>query len=104
MPGIEENRDAFVGRVAQSLEKGIVPWRQEDLPVEPQHNAVSGRSYNGLNALFLMEAAGSGGYTDSRWVTRKEAENNGFKARQGEKSTKLEFWGKDEEGNPTART
>jgi antirestriction protein ArdC len=104
MPGIEENRDAFVGRVAQSLEKGIVPWRQGDLPVEPQHNAVSGRSYNGLNALFLMEAAGAGGYTDSRWLTRKEAENNGFKARQGEKSTKLEFWGKDEEGNPTART
>lgn len=104
MPGIEENRDAFVGRVAQSLEKGIVPWRQGELPVEPQHNAVSGRSYNGLNALFLMEAAGAGGYTDSRWVTRKEAENNGFKARQGEKSTKLEFWGKDEEGNTTART
>ena len=104
MPGIEENRGAFVGRVAQSLEKGIVPWRQGELPVEPQHNAVSGRSYNGLNALFLMEAAGAGGYTDSRWVTRKEAENNGFKARQGEKSTKLEFWGKDEEGNTTART
>jgi antirestriction protein ArdC len=104
MPALEENREAFVGRVAQSLEAGVIPWRRPELPVEPQHNAVSGRGYGGLNALFLMEAAGTGGYTDSRWLTRKEAENHGFKARQGEKSTKLEFWGKDEEGNTTART
>jgi antirestriction protein ArdC len=66
MPGIEENRGAFVERVAQSLEKGVVPWRQGELPVEPQQNAVSGRNYNGLNALFLMEAAGARGYTDPR--------------------------------------
>jgi antirestriction protein ArdC len=104
MPTLEENREAFVGRVAQSLEAGVIPWRRPEIPVVPQHNAVSGRDYGGLNALFLMEAAGAGGYTDSRWLTRKEAENHGFKARQGEKSTKLEFWGKDEEGNTTART
>jgi antirestriction protein ArdC len=104
MPALEENREAFVGRVAQSLEAGVIPWRRPELPVEPQHNALSGRGYGGLNALFLMEAAGAEGYTDSRWLTRKEAENNGFKARLGEKSTKLEFWGKDEEGKTTART
>jgi antirestriction protein ArdC len=104
MSRIEENRDAFIGRVAQSLENGVVPWRQGELPVEPQQNGVSGRSYGGLNALFLMEAAGTAGYTDPRWLTRNEAETHGFKARTGEKSTKLEYWGKDEEGNVTART
>jgi antirestriction protein ArdC len=104
MTRVEENRDAFVGRVAQSLEAGVVPWRNPDLPVEPQHNAVSGRSYGGLNALLLMEAAGAEGYTDPRWLTQKEAKEHGFKARLGEKSTKLEFWDKDEDGNTTART
>jgi antirestriction protein ArdC len=104
MSTLEENREAFVGRVAQSLEAGVIPWRRPELPVVPQHNAVSGRDYGGLNALFLMEAAGAEGYTDSRWLTRKEAETHGFKARQGEKSTKLEFWGKDNDGNTTART
>jgi antirestriction protein ArdC len=104
MNTVEENREAFVGRVAQSLEAGVVPWRRPELPVESQQNAVSGRSYNGLNALFLMEAAGAEGYTDSRWLTRKETETHGFKPRQGEKSTKLEFWGKDDEGNTVART
>jgi antirestriction protein ArdC len=104
MSKVDENRGAFAGRAAQSLENGTVPWRQEGLPAEPQQNGVSGRSYSGLNALFLMEAAGAAGYTDPRWLTRKEAENNGFKARTGEKSTKLEFWDKDEEGNPTTRT
>jgi antirestriction protein ArdC len=104
MSTLEENREAFVGRVAQSLEAGVIPWRRPELPVVPQHNAVSGRDYGGVNALFLMEAAGAEGYTDSRWLTRKEAETHGFKARQGEKSTKLEFWGKDDDGNTTART
>jgi antirestriction protein ArdC len=104
MTSVEENREAFVERVAQSLEAGYIPWRNPELPVTPQHNAVSGRDYNGLNALFLMDAAGAEGYTDSRWLTRKETETHGFKPRQGEKSTKLEFWGRDEEGNVTART
>jgi antirestriction protein ArdC len=104
MSQIEENREAFVSRVAQSLEKGIIPWKKPELPVEPQQNAVSGRNYGGLNALFLLEAAGAGEYTDPRWLTRKEAETHGFKPRMGEKSTKLEFWGKDEEGKTTART
>jgi antirestriction protein ArdC len=103
MSTVEENRDAFVGRVAQSLEAGVIPWRNAELPVEPQQNAVSDRSYSGLNALFLMEAATAGGYPDPRWLTHKEAETHGFQARQGEASTKLEFWGKDEEGNTTAR-
>jgi antirestriction protein ArdC len=103
MSKVEDNRETFVGRVTQSLEEGVIPWRRPELPVESQHNAVSGRSYGGLNALFLMEAAGTAGYTDPRWLTRKEAETHGFKPRTGEKSTKLEFWGKDEEGNLTAR-
>jgi antirestriction protein ArdC len=104
MATVEENREAFVGRVAQSLEEGVIPWRNPELPVEPQHNAVSDRNYSGLNALYLMEAAGAEGYTDPRWVTRKEAEIHGFQARLGEKSTKLEFWERDEGGNPSART
>jgi antirestriction protein ArdC len=104
MSKVEENRDAFAGRVAQSLEAGVIPWQRPEIPVVPQHNAVTGRDYGGVNALFLMEAAGAEGYTDSRWLTRKEAENHGFKARQGEKSTKLEYWGKDDDGNTTART
>jgi antirestriction protein ArdC len=104
MSRVEENRDAFVGRVAQSLEDGVIPWRNAELPVEHQQNAVSERNYGGLNALFLMEAAVVDGYTDPRWMTHKEAETHGFQPRMGERSTKLEFWGKDEEGNPTART
>jgi antirestriction protein ArdC len=104
MNKVEENREAFVGRVAQSLEEGVIPWRSTELPVEPQQNAVSGRSYSGLNALFLMEAATAGDYTDPRWLTHKEAENNGFQVRQGEKSTKLEYWGKNEDGDLSART
>jgi antirestriction protein ArdC len=104
MSKVEENREAFAERAAQSLENGVVPWRQEGLPTEPQQNGVSGRSYNGLNALFLMEAAGTEKYRDPRWMTHKDAENHGFKPRMGEKSTKLEFWDKDDAGTPVART
>jgi antirestriction protein ArdC len=103
MSRVEENREAFVGRVAQSLEEGVIPWRSTELPVEPQQNAVSGRNYSGLNALFLMEAAAAEGYTDSRWLTHKEAETHGLHPRLGEKSTKLEYWERDEDGNLSAR-
>jgi antirestriction protein ArdC len=104
MSKVEENREAFVERAARSLENGIIPWRQEGLPAVPQQNALSGRSYGGVNALYLLEAAGAEGYTDPRWLTRKETETHGFRPRMGERSTKLEFWDKDEEGNPVART
>jgi antirestriction protein ArdC len=104
MSTVEERRDAFVERVTASLEEGVIPWRAEELPVVQQHNAVSGRSYSGLNALYLLEEAGTEGYSDPRWMTHKEAENHGLKPRLGEKSVKLEFWDKDDEGKAVGRT
>jgi antirestriction protein ArdC len=98
MSKVEEKREAFVARVAAALEKDIVPWRQPGLPGVPEQNAASGNRYSGLNALYLMEAAGMKGCADPRWLTSKEAEKHGLKVRAGEKGVSLEFWEKDGEG------
>jgi antirestriction protein ArdC len=99
----EEKRNEFVERVVKSLEAGVVPWRREELPAQPQQNAISGKSYGGLNALYLMEAAGAKGYSDPRWLTHKDAEKQGLKPRGGEKGVHLEYWDKGEDGKPTVR-
>jgi len=103
MSRFEEKREAFVERVTASLEAGIVPWCSSGLPTAPQQKAETGKSYSGLNAFYLLEAAGANGYTDPRWLTSKEIQNHGLKIRAGEKSVSLEFWDKDADGNTSAR-
>ena len=103
MSKVEEKREAFVERVTASLEAGIVPWCNSELPTAPQQKASSGKAYSGLNALFLLEAASSKGYTDPRWLTSKEVQDYGLKIRAGEKSASLEFWNKDDDGKTSAR-
>ncbi|GAA0746701.1 MULTISPECIES: ArdC family protein [Sphingomonas] len=50
-------------------------------------NAVSGRSYSGINVLILWAAAIDGGYAGQRWLTYRQAEAAGGHVRRGEKST-----------------
>jgi antirestriction protein ArdC len=104
MAKVEDKRDEFIERVVKSLEEGVVPWRGPNLPTTSQRNAVSGRSYSGVNSLYLLEAAVMNDYADPRWITSTDAKTHGLKARAGEKSTSLEFWDKNEEGELTART
>ncbi|GHV47403.1 hypothetical protein FACS1894204_10750 [Synergistales bacterium] len=88
----EKRRTEFVERVVRSLEAGIVPWQKKDLPVTPVQGAVSGRSYEGLNAFYLFEKCAENGYTDPRFITASEANKNGLFIRKGEHGVLLENW------------
>lgn len=98
MSKVEEKREAFVERVTTALEAGTVPWCSSELPCAPQQKADTGKAYSGLNAFYLLSAAGESGYSDPRWLTSKEIQSHGLKIRAGEKSVSLEFWDKDEDG------
>jgi antirestriction protein ArdC len=89
--------------VASSLAEGVVPWQNESLPASPVRNAASHRSYGGLNALYLMERCAYSGYKDPRFVTAKQANENGLLIRKGEHGTVLEHWTKTDDGKVTAR-
>ena len=55
-------------------------------------NPTSERAYRGGNAIHLMAAALRTGYEDPRWMTYKQAAEQGWQVRRGEKGTQIEFW------------
>ena len=78
------------------LERGVAPWQK---PWEPgagslgfPFNPTSERAYRGGNAIHLMAASLQRGYEDPRWMTYKQASDNGWQVRRGEKGTQIEYW------------
>ena len=94
----EKRREELAERVVRSLEAGVVPWQRKDLPGAPIQGAVSGRSYGGINALYLMESCAEKGYKDPRFITASEANKNGLYVRKGEHGTVLEQWTQGNDG------
>ncbi len=105
------SRKDFHEKVAEhliaQLKQGVAPWQRPWQPGDPvlalPHNATSGNRYKGINALQLMSQP----YTDTRWMTYKQATALGAQVNKGEKGTLIEYWKfnderikKDDAGNP----
>ncbi|MGJ8518411.1 DUF3275 family protein [Carnimonas bestiolae] len=109
---------AITNKMIASLENGVVPWIKpwsaSRGPMLMPCNAVSGRSYRGINILLLMAAAAEHAYGRDRWLTYNQAKKAGGNVRKGAKGTliaryvpktrqKLDKYGEpefDEAGNP----
>lgn len=85
-------REEMAKRFLAALNQGQLPWRacwQQPRPM----NAVTGRPYRGVNALYLSYWADELGYTDPRWCTYKKAKDHGWQVRKGETTfCKVEYW------------
>ena len=55
-------------------------------------NPTTERPYRGGNAVHLMATELARGYGDPRWMTYKQAAQEGWQVRQGERGTHIEFW------------
>lgn len=55
-------------------------------------NPTSGKSYRGGNAMHLLAVAIQRGLSDPRWMTYRQAQENNWQVRKGEKGTQIEFW------------
>lgn len=89
---IKEERKKLVDKLIENMKKGYIfepGWNVAAL--RPQ-NPVSGAKYLGGNRLKLMEAAIENGYTDPRWLTFKQAAEQGYKVKKGEKGIRCEKW------------
>ena len=87
------------------LERGVAPWQK---PWEPgasslgiPFNPTSERAYRGGNAIHLMATSLQRGYEDPRWMTYKQASDNGWQVRRGEKGTQIEYWEAKEASDKT---
>jgi antirestriction protein ArdC len=108
-PPPRDYRAEVTADIIKMLEEGTAPWQKPweagELGRSP-YNPTTSKPYRGGNVLGLMIAALRKGYTDPRWCTYKQAADNGWQVRKGEKSTAIEFWeigrGKDDEGESDA--
>lgn len=87
-------RQEVTNSIIEALEKGTAPWQKPwqagafEMPMNP----TSGKPYRGGNALNLMMAAMRSGFEDPRWITYRQAQENGWQVKKGEKGTQIEFW------------
>ena len=95
-PQKRDFRQEVTDNIVQMLEKGVAPWQKPweasgkslGMPMNP----TTGKAYRGGNAIHLIATALRRGYDDTRWMTYKQAAENGWQVRKGEKGTQIEFW------------
>src|SRR5690242_11153658 len=85
-------RQEVTDSIIRMLEEGLAPWQKPwETPGAPL-NPTTGNAYRGGNAIHLMATAIRRGFDDPRWMTYRQAAQNGWQVRQGEKGTQIEFW------------
>jgi antirestriction protein ArdC len=103
-PKPRDFRQEVTDNIVGLLEKGVAPWQkpwdaqsQLAMPVNP----TTDRAYRGGNAIHLLAVGLQRNYEDPRWMTYKQASEQGWQVRRGEKGTQIEFW--DVKTQPTAQ-
>src|SRR5215475_3251666 len=87
-------RQEVTSQIIEMLEKGTAPW-QTPWNTDALHlpfNPTTDRTYRGGNALHLMAVGARKGFDDPRWLTYRQAQENGWQVRKGEKGSQIEFW------------
>jgi len=93
--------DEFVEKVsatiAEQIRAGEAPWLQPREAGEPflPYNPATGNEYRSGNAMWLMAQAHEQGFSDRRWMTAGQAEQQGAEVRAGEQGTPVQFWKRD---------
>jgi antirestriction protein ArdC len=94
-PKPRDFRQEVTDNIVALLEKGVAPWQKPwdaqshlAMPVNP----TSDRAYRGGNAVHLLAVGLQRNYQDPRWMTYKQASEQGWQVRRGEKGTQIEFW------------
>jgi putative DNA primase/helicase len=85
-------RQELTDKIIEQMEKGTAPWlkpwdpsqSERRLPYNPTTNAM----YKGANSIALTIE----GRSDPRWMTYKQAGEQGLQVRKGEKGTLIEYW------------
>lgn len=87
-------RQEVTNQIVEMLEKGTAPWQTpwEAGTLRLPFNPTTDRSYRGGNAIHLFAVGARRGFEDPRWMTYRQAQENGWQVRKGEKGTSIEFW------------
>ncbi len=90
--------EEFASKIIERLQEGTapwqVPWTPGKTPMIP-HNPASGTVYRGMNRVHLSLS----GYDDPRWMTLKQANDNGYSILPGSKATPVVYFQFSEDKN-----
>lgn len=90
---VMEDRKKLVDRIIKNMEKGELIFNKGwDSQILMPQNPTSKINYIGGNRIRLIAEAIDKGYKDPRWVTFKQASDNGWKIKKGEKAVLCEKW------------
>ncbi len=90
--------EEFASKIIERLQEGTAPWQIPWTPGKtPQvpHNPASGTVYRGMNRVHLALS----GYDDPRWMTLKQANDNGYSILPGSKATPVVYFQFSDEKN-----
>ena len=101
-PTKRDHRQEVTDSIVKMLEDGVAPWQKPWESAGMPFNPTTDKAYRGGNAVHLMATGLSQGFEDPRWMTYKQAAENGWQVRKGEKGTHIEFW--EVKAKPEERT
>ncbi|MEC3928306.1 zincin-like metallopeptidase domain-containing protein [Citrobacter braakii] len=95
-------------RIITALEAGVKPWvcpwqRVPGMSGLPS-NYATGTAYSGMNIMLLWCSASEQGFSDSRWMTYKQAQSEGGQVSRGEHGTTAIFYTTLEKENDAGDT
>jgi antirestriction protein ArdC len=94
-----DHRCEVTDSIIKMLEDGVAPWQKPWVGSAMPFNPTTERSYRGGNAVHLLATGIGREYADPRWMTYKQAAEQGWQVRKGEKGTHIEFWEVKERSN-----
>lgn len=85
--------------ILEAVKTGTAPWQKPWTPEQciTPYNPVSGTVYKGVNLSYLSIIQSIESRADPRWLTYKQASDNGWQVRRGEHGRSIQFWMFDRE-------
>ncbi|MFL6451382.1 MAG: ArdC family protein [Bryobacteraceae bacterium] len=87
-----DHRQEVTDSIISLLEQGVAPWQKPWNGIGIPMNPTTDKPYRGSNAVHLMATGLQRGFDDPRWMTYKQASENDWQVKKGEKGTRIEFW------------
>ncbi len=84
--------DSIVEALEMGVKPWVCPWKRNGAVSGIPSNFSTGTAYSGMNIMLLWCSAAKQGFTDSRWLTYKQAQEQGAQVRKGEHGTTAIFY------------
>ena len=84
-----KSQTKIIQMLASATAPSQKPWEAGKL--EMPNNPTTDKPYQGGNATHLISVAAMKGFEDPRWLTYKQAAEQGWQVRKGEKETQIEY-------------